>query len=324
MLNSVETIEFINTLVKKENPFLFIIDFDKENNIVLPLDKLSENKIFYKIPGSDNIIAPELWPILQKFDKTPISFIHYEKLFVEVLNEIQLGNTFLLNLTVPTNIESNLNLYDLFIVSQARYKLYYKNEFALFSPESFIKIENNIIKTFPMKGTISAVIPNAREVIINDSKEAAEHATIVDLLRNDLSMVATDVRVKRFRYVEELNTNQAPILQVSSEIRGKLKKNYKENLGDIIFSLLPAGSVTGAPKNKTVDIIKKVELCPRKYYTGIFGVWDTKKLDSAVMIRFIRNEDGELWYHSGGGITFQSDCASEYNEVIEKVYVPIR
>lgn len=174
-----------------------------------------------------------------------------------------------------------------------------------------------------MKGTIRADIPNALEIILNDSKEAAEHATIVDLLRNDLSMVASDVEVARFRYNELVNTNYGAIYQISSEIRGTLPPHYENRLGEILLSLLPAGSVTGAPKEKTVDIINSVELCPRGFYTGVFGIWDTCGLDSAVMIRFIRNNNGKLVYHSGGGITFQSNWESEYNEIIDKVYVPV-
>jgi para-aminobenzoate synthetase component 1 len=237
--------------------------------------------------------------------------------------EIKKGNTFLMNLTVSTPIESNLNLLEFFLLANARYKLYYDDQFAVFSPESFVSIEDGVIKTFPMKGTIKADIPGALENILNNPKEAAEHATIVDLLRNDLSIMAHNVQVKRFRYADLINTNFGPIYQISSEIQGTLPADYEDNLGEIIFSLLPAGSVTGAPKTKTISIIKEIELEPRQFYTGIFGVWDTKRLVSAVMIRFIRNQNKNLFYHSGGGITFQSNCEQEYQELIDKIYVPV-
>jgi para-aminobenzoate synthetase component 1 len=250
-------------------------------------------------------------------------FSDYSTIFQKVTGEIQRGNSFLLNLTASTPVESNLDLYGLFSIAQAKYKLYYDNEFALFSPECFIKIEESRIKTFPMKGTLRADIPDARERLLNDGKETAEHATIVDLLRNDLSRVATNVHLNRYKYLDLIETNSGAIYQMSSEIEGELPSDFKNRLGEIIFSLLPAGSVTGAPKDKTVEIIREVEMQPRGYYTGVFGVWDNEKLDSAVMIRFIRNDASKLWYHSGGGITFQSDCEREYNEMIEKIYVPI-
>lgn len=101
-----------------------------------------------------------------------------------------------------------------------------------------------------MKGTIDASIPDAAQLLINDPKEAAEHATIVDLIRNDLSMVANQVSVSRYRYIDTLRTNLGSILQTSSEIQGTLPDDYHAHLGDIIFKLLPAGSITGLRRKK--------------------------------------------------------------------------
>ena len=198
-----------------------------------------------------------------------------------------------------------------------------EGEFVCFSPETFVTIRDGYIASYPMKGTIKASVPEAAEKILNNSKETAEHHTIVDLIRNDLSMVATDVTVKRFRFVDRIATNEGDILQVSSEIIGKLPENYSSQLGNIIFTLLPAGSVTGAPKHKTIEIIRSIEKTGRGYYTGICGHFDGQNLDSAVMIRFIEVQDDEtLWFRSGGGITCNSDLESEYHELIDKVYVP--
>ena len=94
-------------------------------------------------------------------------------------------------------------------------------------------------------------------------------------------------------------------------------------MGDIIFTLLPAGSISGAPKNKTVEIILETEQYDRNYYTGIFGVFDGNNIDSGVMIRFIEQTPDGLVYKSGGGITALSNMDDEYNEIINKIYVPI-
>ena len=94
------------------------------------------------------------------------------------------------------------------------------------------------------------------EALLADPKEAAEHATITDLIRNDLSRFATEVTVTRYRYLDELHTHRGPLLQMSSEIRGRLPEDYPSRLGDLFFSLLPAGSITGAPKPRTVQIIR--------------------------------------------------------------------
>jgi para-aminobenzoate synthetase component 1 len=87
--------------------------------------------------------------------------------------------------------------------------------------------------------------------------------------------------------------------------------------------MLPAGSICGAPKAKTISIIQEVEQDPRGYYTGIFGYFDGEILDSAVNIRYLEKNDERLLYRSGGGITFLSDQESEYKELIEKIYVPV-
>ena len=222
-----------------------------------------------------------------------------------------------------TLVNTNLGLKDIFYHSRALYKLWLKETFVVFSPEIFIRIENGRISSYPMKGTIDATLPSATRLLMEDEKEAAEHATIVDLIRNDLSIVADNVSVTRYRYVDTLYTNHGPILQTSSEISGVLPKNYVDHLGEILFRLLPAGSITGAPKNKTIEIIEQAEEYERGFYTGITGYFDGRKLDSAVMIRFIEEQNGQIFFKSGGGITCKSDLENEYNEMKQKVYVPI-
>jgi para-aminobenzoate synthetase component 1 len=174
-----------------------------------------------------------------------------------------------------------------------------------------------------MKGTIDASVEHAREIILNDEKELAEHTTIVDLIRNDLSMIASEVRVESFRYIEHISTNQKDLLQVSSKISGVLPSNYHTQIGTLLFMMMPAGSISGAPKKKTLEIILESEQYDRGYYTGVFGIFDGNRLDSGVMIRFIENIQGELYYKSGGGITSMSTPKLEYQEMIDKVYVPV-
>lgn len=151
-----------------------------------------------------------------------------------------------------------------------------------------------------MKGTIDASVPDAETVIINDEKETTEHNTIVDLLRNDISRVAHRVQVNRFRYIDEIQTNRSKILQVSSEIEGTLSTKYISEIGDIIFNLLPAGSVSGAPKESTLRLIRESESSCRGFYTGVAGYFDGANLDSFVLIRFIeQNEEGLVFEVEG-------------------------
>jgi len=175
-----------------------------------------------------------------------------------------------------------------------------------------------------MKGPIEATLENAEQQLLTDEKEVAEHHTIVDLIRNDLSMVATDVEVEILMYIDRISTNKGDILQMSSQISGKLPEDFQQSIGTILSRLLPAGSVCGAPKQKTLEIIRETEGYQRGYYTGIFGIFDGQNLDSCVLIRYMEQEGEHYVFKSGGGITFLSDCQAEYNELIQKVYVPIR
>ncbi len=322
MPRSSQWIHDMNQLGKAGIPFLFIIDFELEMPIVLSLDKIGE-EILFKFNDVCNYESGSPCKKLLAFKPKPMDFDNYKKAYGAVQKEIHHGNSFLLNLTFPTPIETNYKLKELFEVAKARYKLLYKDQFIVFSPETFVKIKENKIYTYPMKGTIDASIPNAEAIILNDVKESAEHYTIVDLLRNDLSIVADHVKVNRFRYIETLQTNTKTLLQVSSEIEGRLPADYNAHLGDIFSKLLPAGSISGAPKKKTVEIILENEADKRGYYTGVFGIFDGKNVDSAVMIRFIEQKDGQLTYRSGCGITSMSNCEAEYQEMIDKVYVPI-
>lgn len=318
--------EFINTLNKwgaDKIPFLFIIDFEMEKPMAFPLDQINADHILFDIDGFSN--APVTFthgtkPLIRKW---PIDFREYKQKFDIVSRHLNYGDSYLTNLTVKTQISLNKSLRDLFPLSKARYKLLFKDEFLVFSPECFVMIKDGMIFSFPMKGTIDASVPDAAGTILKDNKELAEHVTIVDLIRNDLSQVAEKVSVTRFRYLEEIKTNQKNLLQVSSEIRGLLPGDYEEHLGDILFSLLPAGSVSGAPKTRTIDIIQEAEKEKRGYYTGVFGYFDGKQLNSGVMIRFIEKDKQKVFYRSGGGITTQSIAEHEFQEIIDKVYVPV-
>jgi para-aminobenzoate synthetase component 1 len=323
MKNEDAVIKTMNSYGERGIPFLFIIDYKMAEPIALPLDEIDETTILFDINGFKNFthrIIPQKEII---FKKHPVSLHEYRSAYQKVLENINAGNTYLQNLTFPTEIETNLTLEEIFFLSSAKHKLLYRDQFVVFSPEIFVQIRDNIISSFPMKGTIDASVDNAEDNILCDQKEFAEHNTIVDLIRNDLNMVAKKICVEKFRYIDKIKTHEKELLQVSSKITGQLDGDYSSKIGDIIFTLLPAGSVTGAPKKKTVEIINQVEKYERGFYTGIFGYFDGKYLDSGVMIRFIERENDKLIFKSGGGITSLSNVESEYQEMIDKVYVPI-
>ncbi len=313
----------MNDLARRGVPFLFIIDFEQQQPIILPLEEAARRGIYYNINGQTNWRKAPLrlaGPIRNKY---PVSFAEYEAAFRYVQREIKAGNSYLVNLTFPTRIDLSASLEDIFRASPAPYKLLQRDERVVFSPECFVRIEEGHIYTFPMKGTIDANLPNADQRILEDPKEKAEHYTIVDLLRNDLNAVSNRVEVEDFRYLDRINTSGKDLLQVSSRIVGRLEAGYETRIGEIIQRLLPAGSISGAPKDKTVEIIQHAEPGPRGYYTGIFGYYDKGRLDSGVLIRYIERQDKDYYFRSGGGITASSEARKEYQELIDKVYVPV-
>ena len=307
----------INTLASAKIPFLFISNFDASVVEVFTLDELDDADIEFCI--DKNYIYKKHQ---HEFKKEAVSFKSYEQKFNLVQEKIRSGDTYLLNLTQPTKIETKLSLKEIYALANARYKLRYKDQFVCFSPESFIQIRDNTIHTFPMKGTIDSSLKNAKEIILNDEKEMAEHTMVVDLLRNDLSIIAKKVKVEQFRYIQKIDSGVKKLLQVSSHISGSLEENWQKRFCEIIYSLLPAGSISGTPKKSTVEIIKSVEGYERGFFSGVFGFFDAESFDSGVMIRFIeKNRDGYI-YKSGGGITAQSIVSAEYNELLDKIYLP--
>lgn len=318
-------------------PFLFVISFDGSEVLVWRHDEIPAG-VRFLVPSvqqyrTKRVVTPSGLPTddpkppiagKERFNLSPVAFERYREAFGKVMYHLRRGDTYLINLTMPTAIESPLNLQQIFDLSDAQYKLLVSEKFVCFSPEIFIRITDGRISSYPMKGTIDATVQDAEKKILADKKELAEHNTIVDLIRNDLSMVAREVRVKRYRYIDRIETNRGPLLQVSSEITGVIDEGAARKIGTLMSQLLPAGSVTGAPKEKTVEIIVEAEGYKRGFYTGVFGWFDGKNLDSGVLIRFIEKQNGHIVYKSGGGITALSDLESEYNELVRKVYIPVK
>lgn len=312
--------EQINRLSKARTPFLFIISFEQDKIFAKPLGTLDDD-IFYKLEEWRNYPAKQRTENFT-FSKSPLDFGTYKKAFNSVLKEIRSGNTYLLNLTFRTPIESSFTLKEIFTYAKAKFKLYFKDQFVCFSPERFVEITENTIATYPMKGTIDASLPHAKEKILSDEKEMAEHVMIVDLMRNDLGIIGSDVKVEKFRYVEKIQAGEKELFQVSSKITAALPSDWKDHLGTLLSQILPAGSISGTPKKSTLNIIKEIENSERGFYTGVFGIFDGNSLRSSVMIRFIEKENDTLFYKSGGGITIDSDAKSEYEELLDKIYLP--
>lgn len=313
----------MDELSLKRVPYLFIIDFLVNNVILIEENKIERSRLLidfphFKTPNKQDTTNKEL-----VWKSYPESIEDYEKGFNLVQQNLKLGNSYLINYTRKTKIETNYSLEELFCSTKAKYKVAFPDKFVFFSPETFVEIKNNQIFTHPMKGTIDASIENAVEKLKADVKEKAEHYTVVDLLRNDLSMVAEDVHVNKFQYIDYLKTKQKNLYTMSSEISGTVKPEFQGKIGSIMKNLLPAGSILGAPKPKTLEVILEAENYNRGFYSGVCGWFDGENLDSCVMIRFVEKENENFYFKSGGGITHLSKLDDEFTEMKNKIYVPI-
>lgn len=317
---------FVHEFGKLKNSgekFIFIINYDMDDFILCISRDCAVNKIFYNIKGETNTNHSEELPVSFNLECVPPSYEIYRASFLNVMENLKAGNSYLANLTFRSEISPPCALHEIFLSAAAPYKLCFDGRFTVFSPECFVKIHGREIITYPMKGTVSSMDHNALDSLMESEKEKAEHITVVDLLRNDLSMVSDSVKVERYRYSEIIKNMRGGVYQTSSEIRGILRDQYAGDYAGLLLTILPAGSVTGAPKKKTVSILKDAEKCERGFYTGVFGICCGDYLDSAVMIRFIENENGRFYFKSGGGITVYSDPEKEYNELLRKIYVPV-
>ncbi|WP_456432418.1 aminodeoxychorismate synthase component I [Nitratifractor sp.] len=321
-LGTWEGFERIDALGKAGEDFLFILSYDRSRIFAEPLDALPEG-VYWALGnwnGGEPSAPPP--PVRYRFISRPIPYPRYLRAFERVMRAIEAGETYLLNLTFPAPVECDLSPETIYRYAAAPYRLLVPGAFVCFSPEAFVTIRQNTIATYPMKGTADASLPDAAKRLLDDPKETAEHVMIVDLMRNDLNRVATATQVRRFRYLETIRAGGRELIQSSSEISARLDGEWRSRIGAILEAITPAGSITGTPKRKTMEIIAEAEGEERGFYTGVYGVVRGEELRSAVMIRFLAL-DGKRWrYHSGGGITAMSDPKKEYAELVGKVYLP--
>lgn len=312
----------INQSGKSRTPFLFGINYELSEGFLIN-NPLSQKEILFRINGIGNENISPMRISNYTFENHIEGIEQYQPKFDKVMHALNKGEVDLVNLTLRTPISTSLSLIDIFKHSTAKYSICIPNKFVCFSPEIFIRTKNGKIYSYPMKGTINANIPDAETKVINNPKEIAEHTTAVDLIKHDLSNIATDVSTKRFRYVDTIENNRGKLLQVSSEVEGTLADSFVDNLGSNILKLLPAGSIAGWPRKQAIEVIKDAEgNIPRGYYSGIVGYFDGTDIDCGVMIRFIEQDNNQMFFRSGGGITINSICESEYKEVSEKIYLP--
>jgi anthranilate synthase component 1 len=188
------------------------------------------------------------------------------------------------------------------------------------SPEMLVRVENGIVQTGPIAGTRwrgKTVEEDLQleQSLLNDKKEIAEHTMLVDLGRNDIGRVSEfgSVKVTRFKYVERFSH----VMHIISDVEGKLRSD--KTCFDALASTLPAGTLSGAPKIRAMEIIDELETTKRNAYGGAIGyISFNGNFDSCITIRTGVFKEGKAYIQAGGGIVYDSVPEYEYQESINK------
>lgn len=329
-------IPYFDIVAEKSEEFFVKIDFSVE--IIL---KIYSNKIEWKINCKEkNKKIDSLYSDIKKcffstrrlqpidlsrnFFKTPRL---PEKKIKKSINSMKIhmnqGDCYLANITNTTMLSKNKFVtMEHFLKSwfrlQPQYGIYFEKKYfglACFSPERFLLCRNNHILSEPIKGTLPLAgskgqKKEARKLWSNE-KEMYEHTLVVDLIRNDLNSFCKPGSVKVAKPFQARIAGK--LYQMQSSVFGK--KESKQNPGDCFLSMLPAGSITGTPKQKVCQLISQYEIQPRGYYTGVSGILEPNgNFDSCVLIRSVYKGERGVYFGVGAGLTTLSNTNEEWKE----------
>lgn len=257
----------------------------------------------------------------------------YEKAIAQIHHHLRQGDTYQVNYTVQLkqNLSANpFAIYNRMVVEQeAGYNAYVEHDdmaVISMSPELFFEQNDRELMTRPMKGTTKRGLTDDEDLkeaawLKQDPKNRSENMMIVDLLRNDMNRISEvgSEHVERLCQLEQYST----VWQMTSTIKSQLRPDV--DLVEIFRSLFPCGSITGAPKIATMEIIKNLEPQPRGVYCGTIGLLlpNGRRIFN-VAIRTIQLHQEKAIYGVGGGITWDSTWESEYREVHQKATILYR
>lgn len=274
----------------------------------------------------DEVEMPSNW-------KEATSKEEYEKAIAQIHHHLRQGDTYQVNYTVQLKQEVTANpfaIYNRMVVEQeAGYNAYVEHDemsVISMSPELFFEQEGRQLTTRPMKGTTKRGLTDQEDLnqaawLEQDPKNRSENMMIVDLLRNDMNRLSEvgSEHVECLCQVEQYST----VWQMTSTIKSQVRPDV--DLVEIFRSLFPCGSITGAPKIATMEIIKELEPQARGVYCGTIGLlFPEGRRIFNVAIRTIQLHKGQAIYGVGGGITWDSTWESEYREVHQKAAVLYR
>jgi anthranilate synthase component 1 len=257
----------------------------------------------------------------------------YEQMVLKGKAHIKAGDIFQIVPSQRFTVNISVNAFEIYrclrVLNPSPYMFYLNfNGLQLVgaSPELLVRCENGLVETRPIAGTRPRGANEAEDQalmkdLLADPKEKAEHIMLVDLGRNDLGRVCVKgtVRLSEFMGVEKYSH----VMHIVSNVQGRLRKD-KDAL-DVLEAVFPAGTVSGAPKIRAMEIIEDLEAQKRGPYAGAVGYFSfSKNLDTCITIRTIVVHKGKAYVQAGGGVVADSDPATEYMESMNKAKAQIR
>jgi anthranilate synthase component 1 len=257
----------------------------------------------------------------------------YEQMVFKAKAHIKAGDIFQVVLSQRFKVPINVDAFEIYrslrVVNPSPY-MFYLNFAGLqlvgASPELLVRCENGLVETRPIAGTRPRASTEAQDAalvknLLAEPKEKAEHIMLVDLGRNDLGRVCIkgSVRLSEFMAVEKYSH----VMHIVSNVQGNLRKGM--DALDVLQASFPAGTVSGAPKIRAMEIIEDLEKQKRGPYAGCVGFWSfSKNLDTCITIRTIVVHQGRAYVQAGAGIVADSDPAREYIETMNKARAQIK
>ena len=286
------------------------------------IDQLGEDLHIDINYQTDNIVKQPKSKLISDFNK-----MDFKKAVLKVKEHIKCGDIFQLVLSQRFHRKSDVESITLYralrSINPSPYMFHLQlDDFDVVgaSPELLVKVEDNQIEIRPIAGTSRRGVDKDEDLLLadkllKDEKERAEHLMLVDLGRNDVGKAAqyNSVQVKDFMTVEFYSH----VMHIVSDIRGVLRED--KDVFDALYSGFPAGTLTGAPKIRAMEIINDLEPHRRGIYSGAIGYFDfSGDMNTCIAIRTMVVKDGTIFFQSGAGIVNDSDADKEYEETINK------
>ena len=309
--------------------FKYVIVFNHYNNELIIFEHLYGDDNKSEIDKIKNIVLGK--PVnpfsfkKSKEEQTNVSDKEFKKLVDRGINHCKLGDVFQIVLSKRFYQDFQGDEFQVYralrSINPSPYLFYFDyGSFKIFgsSPEAQIVIKNNKATIYPIAGTFKRTGDDEfdkkeAEKLSNDIKENSEHVMLVDLARNDLSKVSKNVEVERFKDIQFYSH----VIHLVSKVSGNIKSDKKI---DLISGTFPAGTLSGAPKHKAMQLIEDHENISREFYGGAIGFMGFNgDFNHAIIIRSFLSKNRRLFYQAGAGIVFKSNPDSENQEVYNKI-----